>query len=71
VIAANENLAKSAGAIGDLVGTGAVTDDIPEINDQIECGSGGEAGFQSFEIGVNVAQQQYAHESPDKLPIID
>ena len=37
----------------------------------VERWGGGEAGFKSFEIGVNIAEQQYAHESPDKLPIID
>jgi hypothetical protein len=30
-----------------------------------------EAGFQSFEIGVNVAEYQYVQGSPDKLGIID
>ena len=34
-------------------------------------GAFAEPGVESFEIGVNVAEKQYAHESPDKLPIID
>src|SRR5580700_4489814 len=67
VVAADENLPQLTGALGNFVGTGAVADNVAEICHQVERGSRGQAGFKRFEVGVNVAQQQYAHGSPDKL----
>jgi hypothetical protein len=30
-----------------------------------------QAGIKGFQIGMDITEQQYAHESPDELPIID
>ena len=59
VIPANENFAKVAGSVDDFVGRGSVADDIAEVGDEIERWGGRKAGFQGFEVGVNVAEQQY------------
>ena len=56
---------------GDFVGTGAVADDVARDWPPVERGSGGQAGLQRFQVGVNVAEQQYAQESPDKVAIIE
>jgi hypothetical protein len=71
MVAADHNLSQLAGADTDLVGTGAVADNIPEVHQQVEGRSVRQAGFQGFKVGVDIAQEKYAHESPDKLPIID
>ena len=71
VIAAHENFSQLARAVGHFIRAGAVADDVAEIHDHVERRRGRESGVESFEIGVNVAEKQYAHESPDKLPIID
>ena len=60
VIAADENFSQIARAIDDLVGRSSVTDNVAQIRHEVEGGSCGHAGFQGFEVGVNVAQQQYA-----------
>ena len=44
---------------------------ISQIYRQIEGRSGSKTSFQRFEIGVDVAKKKYAHETPDRLPIID
>ena len=71
VIAADEDFAKTTSAVCYFVRTRAVTYNIAQIRHQIERWSSGQRGFQCFQIGMNVAKQKYAHESPDKLPIID
>ncbi len=71
VIAPHEDFPQVTGAGGYFIRTGPVADNVSEIHDSVKRWDGSEAGFERFEIGVNVAQQQYAHESPDKLPIID
>jgi hypothetical protein len=65
VVAADENLPQVAGPLGDFVGTGAVAYDVAEICYQVERRSSGQAGLQRFEVGVNVAKQQYAQKTPD------
>ncbi len=70
VIPADEDAAEFPGAFAHFIGAGAVTDDVAQIDDEIERRSGGEAGIESFQVGVDVTQQQYAHRSPGKLPII-
>ncbi len=60
VIAADENFAQTAGAVDDFIGACAVTHDVAEIGNQIVRGSCRQAGFQGFEVGVNVAEKKYA-----------
>ena len=71
VIAADEDFAKTTRTVGYFVRTRPVPYDVPQIRHQIERWSSGQRGFQGFQIGMNVAKQKYAHESPNKLPIID
>src|SRR5216683_727147 len=71
VIAADEDFAQTTTAVCYVVRTRAVTYNVPQIHHQVERWSRGQGGFQCFQIGMNVAEQKYAHESPDKLPIID
>lgn len=71
VIAADEDFAKTTRVVCYFVRTRPVTYNVPQIRYQIERRSSGQRGFQCFQIGMNVAKQKYAHESPDKLPIID
>src|SRR5260370_4894043 len=71
VVAAEEDFAKTTRAVCHFVRTRAVTYNVSQICYQIERWSSGQRGFQCFQIGMNVAKQKYAHESPDKLPIID
>jgi hypothetical protein len=70
VIAANKDFSQRARTIGNFIGTGSVADYISEICHQIEGRGRHETGFQGFEVGVNVANQQDAQGSPDKLAII-
>ncbi len=60
MIAADKNFAQGARAIDDFVGRGAVADDIAEVGYEVVGGSPGQAGLQGFEVGMNVAKQQYA-----------
>src|SRR5579862_1056006 len=71
VISANENLSQLPRTLCDLVRTGAVADNVPEVHHRVKRRSGRDTCIQSFQIGVNVAEDQYAHGSPDELPIID
>jgi hypothetical protein len=40
------------------------------VHGHVERWSSGETSIERFQVGVNVAQQQYTHGSPGKLPII-
>jgi hypothetical protein len=71
VIAAHKRLSQLPRPLAHLIRTRAVANNVPEIRHDIKRRSGRQAGVESFEIGVDVAKNQYAHESPDKLPIID
>src|SRR5579863_7244045 len=71
MVAANDNFSKAARALGDFIGRRSVTYDVAKIHDGIERGGAREASFQRFEVGVNVAKQQYAQGSPDGLAIIE
>src|SRR5947209_11482762 len=71
MVAAYEDFPEIARADDDLIGARAIADDIPKIHDEIERGDRGQAGLQSFKVGVDVAKKKYAHVSPGKLPIID
>ena len=71
MIPAHEDLAQFARAIRHLIRTGAVTYDVAQVHDCVERWGGRQRGVQGFQVGVNVTEQQYAHGSPDKLPIID
>ena len=71
MIAPYEDLPQCARAVRDLVGARAVAHDVPQIHDLVERRSGRDASIEGFQVCVDVAEQQYAHGSPDKLPIID
>jgi hypothetical protein len=71
VIAAHENLSQLPRTGRHFIRTSPISDDVSQVRDHIEGRGSGKSGVQGFEVGVYVAQQQYAHESPDKLPIID
>jgi len=60
MVAQNEEFSQLASAVGDFVGAGAISHDVAKIYNCIERRSRGEAGIQSFEIGVNVAEDKYA-----------
>jgi hypothetical protein len=59
VIAADKNLSEVAAAIDNLIGRSPVTHNVPEIRNQVEGWSSRQASFHGFEVGVNVAKQQY------------
>src|SRR5579863_8007214 len=71
MVAANDNFSKAARALGDFIGRRSVTYDVAKIHDGIKRRGGREASLQRFEVGVNVAKQQYAQASPDGLAIIE
>ena len=60
VIAADKNLSQLARALDHFVGRGSVADDVAQVGHEIVRRSCRQAGFQRFEVGVNVAKQQYA-----------
>jgi hypothetical protein len=59
VIAADKYFSQAAAAIDDIVRGGSVTYDVPEIRNEVEGWRGGQASLHGFEIGMNVAKQQY------------
>jgi hypothetical protein len=71
MISPHKMLTQVAGAFDYLVGVGAVTNDVAEIYDQVKGRSCRQAALQRFEIAMDVAQQEYAHDSPGELVIID
>jgi hypothetical protein len=70
MIAPHKGGSDSAGAIRHFVRTCSVANDVAEVDHEIEGRSVGQARIESLKIRVYVAQQKYAHEAPDKLPII-
>ncbi len=60
VIAANGELRFRANRIDDLIGAGAVADDVAEIPEDIEAG-GVEDGGKGFEVRVDVGEDEGAH----------
>jgi len=60
VISADKNLPQRAGAINNFVGRSAVADDVAEVGHKIEGRSASHASLHGFQVGVNVAKQQYA-----------
>src|SRR5580692_999737 len=70
VVATDKNFSQFARAVGDFVGAGAVAHYVAQVGDDIERRGRGQTGFERFEVGVNVANQQNAQGSPDKLAII-
>ena len=56
VVAANEDAPHGPRADDDLVGVGAVADRIAEVDHEIVCRSGGQAGLERFQVAVNVAE---------------
>jgi hypothetical protein len=71
VVSAYKNVSQLARPLNDFIRTGAIADDVAQIDDQVMGWGRIEASLQGFEIRVNVAEQKNAHMSPDKLPIID
>src|SRR5580704_7506306 len=71
VITSHEDPAKLTRALRHFVRTCAVTHDVAEVNDLVVGGSSCQASIKRFQVGVDVTEQQYAHGSPDELPIID
>src|ERR1700726_1475797 len=61
VIAADEDPSESLRARNDFVGVAAVANRVPEINDEVIGGSGGQTGVQRFEVAVNVAEKKDTH----------
>src|ERR1700686_5153345 len=61
MIAADEDLSESLRAGNDFVGIAAVANRVPEINDEVVGGSGGQTGVQRFEVAVNVAEKKDTH----------
>ena len=64
MIPAHEKFSHFARPDGHFIGAGSVADDVAQIHGDVERRSVRETGFKSFEVGVNIAQQQYAHGSP-------
>src|ERR1700686_3214906 len=54
-----------------FISASPITKGVSQIHRRIERGSGGEGGFQGFEVCVDIAEQQYSQGAPDKLAIID
>ena len=65
MIAAHQRASQFAHSLGDFVGAGTITDDVAKIHNHIMWGSGGEGSLQSFQVAVNVADQEYAQSSPE------
>ena len=61
VIAAHKNAAQRLGAGDHLIGIAAVADRIAQVHDEVVRRSGGQTGFQRFEVAVNVAEKKDAH----------
>ncbi|HEX9607671.1 MAG TPA: hypothetical protein VF962_10600, partial [Gemmatimonadaceae bacterium] len=61
VIAADKDLSESLRAGNDFVRVAAVPDRVPEIDDEVIGGSGGQTGVQRFEVAVNVAEKKDTH----------
>ena len=65
VVAANDDSSQLTHAFGHFVRTGAVANNVTQVDRRISRGSGGKARLQSFHVTVNVAEQQYAQSSPE------
>jgi hypothetical protein len=61
VIAADKDLSESLRAGNDFVRVATVPDRVPEVDDEVIGGSGGQTGVQRFEVTVNVAEKKDAH----------
>ncbi len=59
VIAADENFPQPARALDHLVGRSSIADHVAEVGYEIKGRSCRQAGFQGFEVGMNVAKQKY------------
>ena len=71
MIATNEEFSQAAGAGNDLVRVGPIAHNVAKVDHKVIGRGSRQAGFQSFEIAVNIANDENAHESPDRLAIID
>src|SRR5262249_4060724 len=66
VVAANKGSSQLASSIGHFVWAGTVTDDIAQIDHGITGRSLPHAGFQRFQVTVNVTKQEYAQSAPER-----
>src|SRR5262249_39714902 len=71
MIPPDKQLSQLTRPVRHLIRAGSITDDVAQIHNRIERWRGRQTGVESFQVGMNVAGQQYAHRSPDELPIID
>ena len=71
MVAAHEDVPQGARALDHFVGTGAVADDVPEVDYHVVRRGSGQTRFESFQVAMNVTYKKNAHSSPDKLGIID
>ncbi len=60
MIAADENLSQTARAIDHFIGGSSIAHHVAEVRHKIERWGRREGSLQRFEVGVNVAEQQYA-----------
>ncbi len=56
VIATDKQLTQRAGLVENLVGIGAVADDVAKIGNNLTRRGGGKTSFEGVEIGVNIAE---------------
>ncbi len=65
VIAADDEVVEGADAVDDLVGAAAVADDVAEVPEFVDSrrqiGGVGEDGLESFEVAVDVGEDEGAH----------
>ena len=55
VVAAHEDVAQGAGALDDLVGAGAVSDYVPEVDYHVVRRGRRQTRFESFQVAMNIA----------------
>src|SRR5579872_5463899 len=67
MVAANKNSRQCARTFRHLIGAGAITDDVSEVDSCIGRRSRGQTSFQSFQIAVNVTEEKYAQSLPDSV----
>ena len=71
VIAADDEGLERADAVDDLVGSSAVADEVAEVPDfVVEAFGCGKDGFESFEVGVNVREDESAHAAEIRIQLL-
>jgi hypothetical protein len=67
MVTADKNSSQRPRAFCYFVGTGAVADDVAEVNGCINRRNRRKRSFKSFQITVNVAEEKYAQYLPDSV----